>query len=180
GGPTAVPLLADYPRLIVLRTFSKALSMAGLRFGYALAHPVIAREIAKAKLPYNLNQVTLAAAEVALDMPEPFAQAKRRMCEARDRLFTRLRQIHGLRAFPTAANFVLVRCIALPAARVFDRLVKEYGILVRDVSAGQGLADCLRVTAGTLDDVDAVCDALEAIFAGSGAKLLEWERRAAR
>ena len=59
GGPTAVPLLAQHARLVVLRTFSKAMSLAGLRFGYALAHPAVAREIAKAKLPYNVNRVTL-------------------------------------------------------------------------------------------------------------------------
>src|SRR5213079_421634 len=62
GGPTAVPLLKDEPRLVVLRTFSKAMSLAGLRFGYALAHPAVAAEIAKARLPYNVNRVTLAAA----------------------------------------------------------------------------------------------------------------------
>src|SRR5439155_203147 len=59
GGPTAVPLLKDHPRLVVLRTFSKAMSLAGLRFGYALAHPAVAAEIIKARLPYNVNRVTL-------------------------------------------------------------------------------------------------------------------------
>ena len=66
GGPTAVPLLRDSSRVVVLRTFSKALGMAGLRFGLALAHPAVARELAKGKLPYNVNVVTLAAAAAAL------------------------------------------------------------------------------------------------------------------
>jgi histidinol-phosphate aminotransferase len=167
GGPTAIPLLAEQPRLVVLRTFSKAMSLAGLRFGYALAHPAVAREIAKAKLPYNLNQVTLAAAQIALDNPGPFAQSTQRIRDARDRLLGRLRRMSGLRAFSSAANFVLIRCEAKPAAEVFRRLVADYGILVRDVSAGPGLAQCLRITAGTTDDVDAVADALTAIL-GSG------------
>lgn len=164
GGPTAIPLLQEHPRLVVLRTFSKAMSLAGLRFGYALAHPSVAREIAKAKLPYNLNQVTLAAAGAVLDFAQPFAQTTARIREARDRLFARLSRIAGLRAFPSAANFILIRCEAMAAGDVFRRLVEEHGILVRDVSAGHGLANCLRLTAGTTDDVDALADALSAIM----------------
>src|SRR3989454_3262666 len=74
GGPTGIPLLRANPRLVVLRTFSKAMSLAGLRFGYALAHPAVAAEIAKAKLPYNVNRVTLAAAVAALDAGEVLAR----------------------------------------------------------------------------------------------------------
>jgi histidinol-phosphate/aromatic aminotransferase/cobyric acid decarboxylase-like protein len=53
--------LASNPNLVITRTFSKALSMAGMRFGYMLAHPEIAREVHKAKLPYNVNIFTLTA-----------------------------------------------------------------------------------------------------------------------
>src|SRR2546426_2983600 len=139
GGPTAVPLLTDHARLVVLRTFSKAMSLAGLRFGYALAHPAIAAEIAKARLPYNLNPVTLAAAHAALDAADLLAERTRAVRRSRELLERRLSGIPGLRAFPSAANFVLIRCVARPAAEVFHRLVEEYGILVRDVSAGAGL-----------------------------------------
>src|SRR3989454_4287517 len=168
GGPTAVPLLAEHPRLVVLRTFSKAMSLAGLRFGYALAHPAVAREIAKAKLPYNVNRVTLAAAAAALDARETFEQSTARVREARSRLYTRLQQVAGLRAFPSAANFVLIRCLARPAAEVFRRLVEEHGILVRDVSGAPGLEGCLRITAGTTDDVDAGVGGLRALLRGGG------------
>src|SRR5437879_7884352 len=163
GGPTAVPLLKDEPRLVVLRTFSKAMSLAGLRFGYALAHPAVAREIAKAKLPYNVNRVTLAAAHAALDAREVFAESTARIRDARDRLFRLLQNVPGLRVFPSAANFVLIRCEARPAAEVFRRLVDEHDILVRDVSGTPGLEGCLRITAGTADDVDAVVAALTAV-----------------
>ncbi|HXQ28304.1 MAG TPA: histidinol-phosphate transaminase [Gemmatimonadales bacterium] len=165
GGPTAVPLLAQQARLVVLRTFSKAMSFAGLRFGYALAHPAVAREIAKAKLPYNVNRMTLLAAHAALEAPEAFGESVRRVRAARDELEARLREIPGLEVFPSAANFVLVRCRARPAAEVFTRLVSEHGILVRDVSATAGLEQCLRITAGTPDDVAAVAAALRAVLA---------------
>jgi len=165
GGPTAVPLLKDHPRLVVLRTFSKAMSLAGLRFGYALAHPAVAAEIIKARLPYNVNRVTLAAAHAALDAADLLAERTRAVRRSRELLERRLAGVRGLRAFPSAANFVLIRCEARSAAEVFRRLVEEYGILVRDVSAGPGLDGCLRITAGTDEDVEAVAAALSAILA---------------
>jgi histidinol-phosphate aminotransferase len=164
GGPTAVPHLATQPRLIVLRTFSKAMAMAGLRFGYLLAHPAVAREIAKAKLPYNVNQITLAAAHAALDHARELEALVARVRRARDRLAAGLARVPGLVAFPTAANFILIRCEARPATEVFRRLVEEHGILVRDVSSGGSLENCLRITAGTDEDVDAVTEALAVIM----------------
>ena len=172
GGPTAVPLLRGNPRLVVLRTFSKAMSLAGLRFGYLLGHPAVVREIAKAKLPYNVNQLTLLAAHAALDHSPEMEELVRRIRTARDRLQAGLARLPGLRAFPSAANFVLIRCEARPAAEVFRRLIEEHGILIRDVSSGPGLEQCLRISAGTEDDVDAVLRALPAVLAsgeGGGA-----------
>lgn len=165
GGPTAVPLLRQSPRVVVLRTFSKAMGMAGLRFGYALAHPDLAREIAKAKLPYNVNAITLAAAEVVFEQQERFATRVREIVAERERLLAGLRLVEGLRPFPSAANFVLFRCETVPATDVFRRLLQEAGILVRDVSAGPGLAQCLRVSVGTREDTDAVLAALRSILA---------------
>ena len=165
GGPSAVGLLHQSSRVIVLRTFSKAMGMAGLRFGYALAHPDLAREICKAKLPYNVNAVTLVAAEVALANTARFAERIRAVVEERERFVPLLRRLPGIRVFPTAANFVLIRAEALPANVLFQRLVEEHGILIRDVSSAAGLTECLRISIGTRDDMDAVLAALEAILA---------------
>jgi histidinol-phosphate aminotransferase len=164
GGPSAVGLLRQSPRLVVLRTFSKAMGMAGLRFGYALAHPDVAREIGKAKLPYNVNAITLAAAEVALQHQERFAARTRAVAAERDRFLPLLGRLPGLRVFPSAANFVLFRAERLPAREIFRRLFEDHGILVRDVSAGAGLAQCLRVSIGTREDMDAVLAALQEIL----------------
>ena len=166
GGPSAIPLLATESRVVVLRTFSKALGMAGLRFGYGLAHPAVAREIAKAKLPYNVNLVTLAAAEVALDQEETRVERIGAVVEIRDRTAERLAAIPGLTVFPSAANFFLLRCHARPAKEVFHRLIEEHGILVRDVSGAPELRECLRITIGTPDDMDAVVAAVGAILGG--------------
>jgi histidinol-phosphate aminotransferase len=164
GGPTALGLLAHSSRVVVLRTFSKALGLAGLRFGLALAHPAVAREIAKGKLPYNVNLVTLAAARTALRHASLLADRTREVIATRERFVERLRMLPGLTVYPTAANFVLVRSLSLPAKELFLQLYEKHGILVRDVSASAELAECLRISIGTPEDMDAVISALEEIL----------------
>ncbi len=164
GGPSAVGLLSASSRLVVLRTFSKALGLAGLRFGLALAHPAIAREIAKGKLPYNVNVVTLAAARTALEHAPVLAARTREVIAIRDRFVTRLQALPGLTVYPTSANFVLIRSLNLPAKEIFQRLRDQYGILIRDVSDSAHLSECLRISIGTSEDMDAVISALTQIL----------------
>lgn len=164
GGPTALGLLARSSRVVVLRTFSKALGLAGLRFGLALAHPAVAREIAKGKLPYNVNLVTLAAARTALRHAPLLAERTREVIATRDRFVERLQRLPNLTVYPTAANFVLIRSQQLPAKELYLRLYEKHGILVRDVSSSAELAECLRISIGTPEDMDAVIEALEQIM----------------
>jgi histidinol-phosphate aminotransferase len=164
GGPTAIPLLSRSARLVVLRTFSKAMGMAGLRFGAALAHPAVAAEIAKGKLPYNVNLVTLAAASAALREAPLLAERTRQIVATRDGFVARLAGLDGLTVYPTAANFVLIRCERRPSREVFRLLYDDHGILVRDVSGPGELAECLRISIGTEEDMDAVLTALAEIL----------------
>ncbi|CAN5631307.1 histidinol-phosphate transaminase [soil metagenome] len=166
GGYDAIPLLRGRPRLIVLRTFSKAMAMAGLRAGYMLAAPELAAEVSKAKLPYNINFFTeVAAAEVLRARDELVAQIEL-IKEQRDCILRRLAKLPGLRVFPSEANFVLFRVEApgLTHRAVFDRLLEEHGILVRDVSGYPMLDRCLRVNAGTPEETDAFLAAMAAIL----------------
>jgi histidinol-phosphate aminotransferase len=163
GGPTAVGLLAASPRVVVLRTFSKAFGLAGLRLGFALAHPAVAREIAKAKLPYNVNALSLTAASLLLAHPETESRVAE-IVATRERTATRLRAMRGLTVYSSAANFLLIRCLTLPARVVFGQLLADYGILVRDVSTAPELSECLRISIGTPEDMDAVVDALGEIL----------------
>ena len=87
------------------------------------------------------------------------------MVETRDRFLPRLARIPGLEMVPTSANFVLIRCRAQPAGEVFRRLYDEHGILVRDVSNSGELSECLRISIGTEDDMEAVLAALQEILA---------------
>jgi histidinol-phosphate aminotransferase len=164
GGPSAIPLLRRSSRLVVLRTFSKAFGMAGLRFGLALAHPDVTRELAKGKLPYNVNVVTLAAAATALRHAPSLDARTREIVATRDRFIQGLKEISGLKVFPSSANFVLIRMLAVPAREVYQRLLEQHGILVRDVSSAAELADCLRISIGTPEDMDAVLRALTTIL----------------
>ena len=166
GGPSAIGLLSQSARLVVLRTFSKALGLAGLRFGLALAHPAVARELAKGKLPYNVNLMTLAAARTALRHAPLLAARTREVIASRDRFVAQLGGVPGLTAYPTAANFVLIRSLRLPAKELFRRLLEDYGILIRDVSAAPGLSECLRISIGTSEDMEAVIGALGEILGG--------------
>jgi histidinol-phosphate aminotransferase len=166
GGPSAIPLLQRHSRLVVLRTFSKAMGLAGLRFGLALGHPEVIREIAKGKLPYNVNLVTLAAAGVALRHAATLAARTREVVAIRDRFVPRLQRLQGIVSYPSAANFVLIRCERPPAAEVFERLYREHGILLRDVSRAPELAGCLRISIGTEEDMKAVLVALQQILDG--------------
>ncbi len=150
SGQTALPLLERHENLILLRTFSKAMSMAGLRFGYLLTHPRIAREVEKAKLPYSVNIFTLAAAEVALDRAEVLRDAVRKLIDERGRLARELEGRTRVEAFPSRANFILIRT-AQPARRLFDALYAE-GVLVRDVSRYPLLDRALRVSVGTPEE----------------------------
>ena len=172
GGYDGISLLDGRPRLVVLRTFSKAMAMAGLRAGYMLADPALAAEVHKAKLPYNINFFTeVAAAEVLCGRAHLAPQLESIRME-RDRLLVELGAISGLQVYPSAANFVLFRVTApgVTHTEVFARLLDEHGILVRDVSKYPMLERCLRVNAGTPEENDAFLAALRGIMAAAGGK----------
>lgn len=163
SGQTAFTLLAEYRNLVVLRTFSKAMAMAGLRFGYMMAHPEIAKEIHKAKLPYNVNVFTLAVAELVLERPGVMDASIATLRKERGRLLAELRKRPQVEAFESHANFVLMRT-PMTARVLFDALYAE-GVLVRDVSSYPMLDRALRVTAGTPDENTAFLTALDRALA---------------
>jgi len=159
SGQTALKILPASPNLIVLRTFSKAMSMAGLRFGYMMAHPEIAKEIHKAKLPYNVNIFTLTAAELVLERPGMLRDAIQTLVAERQRLITEVRKRPGVEAFDSCANFFLMRT-PRNARDLFEALYAQ-GVLVRDVSSYPMLERVLRVSAGTPQENDRFLSALD-------------------
>ncbi|MBI5753048.1 MAG: histidinol-phosphate transaminase [Hydrogenophilales bacterium] len=144
-----MPRLTQYPNLLVMRTLSK-LGLAGLRLGFLVGSPAWLKELDKLRLPYNVNVLTQQVAEKVLARPDVLEQQAAAIRAERTRLMQALENLPGVTAYPTAANFILIRVAQADA--VFDKL-KGQGILIKNLSRAHPLlANCLRVTVGTPDE----------------------------
>ena len=158
SGGSLVSWVDRYPNLIVLRTFSKWLGLAGLRVGYGVFPLAIARQLWKIKPPFNVNVAAQVAAVAALS-DVPFMEACReRILAERERFYGALAHIPYLRAYPSVTNYVLVRVEGRPAQDVRAGLERR-GILVRYFREAE-LSDHLRISVGLADQMDAVVAAL--------------------
>lgn len=157
-GSSLVDWVAACPRLIVLRTLSKAFGLAGLRVGYVVADPAVIAALAAVRQIYSVDVLAQAAALAALARREALAPVVDDIVAERARLSAGLSELPGVRAWPSAANFVLVRVPR--AAEVRRRLRDEFSVLVRDFSAVPGLEGCLRISVGTREENDVLLDAL--------------------
>lgn len=156
---SVVPLLDRHPNLVVLRTFSKAMALAGLRVGYLLAAPELVREINKARLPYNLNILSQTAALLALEEWETLRQGVERLLAAREDLLHKLYRVPGVKPYPSQANFILFELESAEPKAVFESIYRR-GVLIRDVSAYPRLGRCLRVSVGSEAENEAFLEAL--------------------
>ena len=155
-----IPHIKKYENLLVLRTMSK-IGFAGARLGMLFARPQIASEVNKARLPYNINSLSQVAMSFALENSDFIEGKISLILSERERLRDALERIEAIHAYPTDANFFLVR---VPDAEfLFTELVKN-DILVRRFEGGGRLADCLRITVGTSDENDRLIEALVGIF----------------
>lgn len=163
-GSSCEPLLASHDNLVVLHTFSKAFSLAGVRVGYVLAAPDVVDVLGAVRQPYTADVFAQAAAEVVVAMRDAFQPTIKTIVSERERLALSLSRIKGVTVWPSAANFLLVR---LPkAGEVRAALRDDHSILVRDFSSAPGLEGCLRITVGTPAENDCVVEALSSILGG--------------
>ncbi len=158
SGQTVMPLLGEYPNLVVLRTFSKWAGLAGLRIGLGAMHPDLAQTMMSVKPPYNVNL----AAEVALitsleDMPALLERVNAIVAE-RERMAGLLSAIPTVKPYPSRANFILCELPEDSGQRVFDELCNR-GIFLRHWSSPR-LKDCIRTSVGLPEENDAVAAAL--------------------
>jgi histidinol-phosphate aminotransferase len=159
SGETVVPLLERHPNLVVLRTFSKAMALAGLRVGYLLASPELVREVNKARLPYNLNFFSQLGALAALEEWDGLKANVARLVAAREDLLQRLQRVPGVRPYPSRANFILFELPEAEPRAVFESVCKR-GVLIRDVTSYPRLSRCLRVSVGSEPENEAFLAAL--------------------
>ncbi|MCA8916080.1 MAG: histidinol-phosphate transaminase [Planctomycetes bacterium] len=158
-GETAIELTRSCRNLVVLRTFSKALATAGLRFGCMVCHPEARPIFGAAKLPYNLNIFTMAAVETAIENAVTMKGRVEELKRERDRVARKLREYSGVNVFPSRANFILFETERNP--RDIWKAMVERGVLIRDVSGYPRLSKALRVSIGRPEENDAFIKALE-------------------
>ncbi len=156
-----LPLLDDYPNLVILRTLSK-IGLASLRLGFLVAREDVVREVNKVRLPFNVNSLSQAVAAAALKDWKRISRRVRDICRERDRLFSAMQQINGITVYPSEANFLLFR--VKDADRMHAALLKQ-GVLVRNMAAA--VRDCLRVTVGNPDENAAFLHSLARAAAGA-------------
>ena len=168
AGETVVPLLAKHSNLVVLRTFSKAMGLAGGRVGYLLASPELVREVNKARLPYNLNFFSELAARAAIEEWKTLGDTVRRLVDAREALLERLREVPGIKAYSSRANFFLIELQEADPKAVFEALFRR-GVLVRDVTSYPRLSRCLRVSVGSESENETFLGALHEALAETAA-----------
>jgi histidinol-phosphate aminotransferase len=151
-------LLKRHPNLVITRTFSKAYGLAGLRVGYALAHPSVADVMNRVRQPFNVNSIALAAATAALDDMEFVARSYAENLQGLRNLEEGARAL-GLDYIPSHANFLTIK--VGKAGDIYKRLLRR-GVIVRPVGGGYGLNEHLRVTVGTAPENERFLSALAA------------------
>jgi histidinol-phosphate aminotransferase len=163
--PGALPLLPEFPNLVVLQTFSKAWGLAAIRLGMAFAGEPIIHLLNKVKAPYNLNLLSQEKALQAIRDPGHKQQMVQVLLEERKRLANALSAFPFVRQiFPSDANFLLVRVDA--PGKLYDFLTR-HGIIVRNRSSVLLCEGCLRISIGTPDENAVLLQALN-IFTSAG------------
>jgi histidinol-phosphate aminotransferase len=153
--------LAKRPNVLVTRSLSKSYSLAGIRFGYAVADPALVRELIKVKDSYNCDVLSLAAATAALEDQEYFYLTRGKILTTRARLTQALQELN-FEVCPSQANFVWCRRTDRPVRPIYEEL-KRRMLLVRYMSY-ERYGDGLRISVGTEEEIDRLLDELKRIL----------------
>ncbi len=161
GGESVVPLIADYPNLLVTGTLSKGRSLAGLRVGYAIGSRELIEGLERVKNSFNSYPIDMLASEVAIASLEDQSHFQA-CCEQvmATREWTRQQlETMAFEVLPSQTNFLFVRHPQHSGASLFSGL-RERGILVRHFNK-DGLSDFLRISIGTDDEMGSLVEALQ-------------------
>jgi len=159
-GASSIPLVRQLPNLVVLRTFSKSFSLAGMRIGLGFASEALISGMMKVKDSYNVNRLSMTAATTALQDMTWMNRNVRRIQRSRKKLVAGLKRL-GYSVYPSHANFVLARKTGQNLKSVYEEL-KRRKILVRYFDLA-GLQDCLRITVGRPREIQALLKEMAAI-----------------
>src|SRR5208337_2274314 len=145
GGSSVCPLAVEKSNVVVVRTFSKAFGLAGLRFGYSVAHESLA-SVFSGIIPYTVGTITAKYVQKLLAKNEVVQNWVTMVVDERERLVKDLRRVKGLVVFESKANFVTFRPYSNPTQVCADLL--EKGIIIKDLGDSPIIGHCLRVTVG--------------------------------
>lgn len=165
GAQSAIPLLADYPNLMVIGTFSKSRSLAGARLGFAVAAPEMIADLNTIKYstnPYNVNRLTAAAGLAMLAQNDEAMANCRTIIATRERVKQALREMN-FSLTDSSANFLFAAHPDISGEALYLAL-KERGILIRHFST-PSIANYNRITIGTDEEMDALLHAVSDILA---------------
>jgi histidinol-phosphate aminotransferase len=143
---SVVPLIEKYPNLVVLRTFSKAFGLAGLRLGFAVANPRLAASIDKAPAPYAINVVSLMMGSKLLDNVGLVKESVEALKAERRKLISELNRLKGVEAFDSKTNFVTFN-VDKPSQDVYVNMLKQ-GLVIKKLGKLVNYPNCLRTTVG--------------------------------
>ncbi|MBW2990030.1 histidinol-phosphate transaminase [Candidatus Woesearchaeota archaeon] len=161
SGQECLGLIEKYSNLIIIRTFSKAYGMAGLRLGYAVSNREMIKDLMKVCSPYSANAVSMAAASAAIYDIDYVRWYVEEVKKAKKIVYGGLKKL-GIAAYPSHANFILAK-FPNRADEVVKKL-KEKKILVRDRSSYPLLKDCIRISIGTVKQAKVFLDALKEVL----------------
>jgi histidinol-phosphate aminotransferase len=142
--------MSRHPNLVLLRTFSKAFSLAGLRVGYLLGDADVICELMKVRQPYSVDAFSQWVAATVYRERVMFEQVISDIIRNRDMISRELAQVPGVEVFPSEANFVLFR--VEHASALWRDMLHTHSVLIRDFTRTPGLENCLRVTVGTAEE----------------------------
>jgi histidinol-phosphate aminotransferase len=157
--PDTSKMIAEYPNLVTLRTFSKAYGLAGLRVGYGIAHPELAGAINKVREPFNVNSLALSGAEAALGDEEHVRRSVNVNAKGREYFVRELIRL-GIPFVPTQGNFMMVE--VGEGVETYDALLRE-GVIVRPVG-GYGFPNHVRISIGIPEENHRVLEILSAVL----------------
>ncbi len=160
---SCVSLIEEFDNVIILRSMSKGYSLAGIRFGYGMAHAGLIKELMKVKDSYNVDAVGIRVAAAAMKDHDYFRRNVEKIKDERGRLTEKLREMK-FQVIDSRANFVLARSTTADAGDIYDKLVAE-DIYVRYFDT-PGLSDKLRITVGTREQNDRLLSAVSRIVKG--------------
>ena len=148
SGQTVLPWLEAHPHLVVLRTFSKAAGLAGLRIGFAAGHPEVIANLFRVRTAHDINSIAILAAQILLEHPQLIDDNVAAVRAGAALLADRVREL-GLEPLPTCTNFMVIRVTPHSEAAVLVERLRRQGYLVKGPFRAPCLQGCIRVTLGS-------------------------------